>query len=104
MPERTNSKAKLSRLETIVRENVPYFFVDGFWGLVTLDGVVRIHLYRLHYPLETGTLCKEIVATIAIPHSSLWKVLDELNDIHRETSGGGKTKRRAKKASSSAKG
>jgi hypothetical protein len=67
--------------DTIIREHAPHIFIDGFWGIAVIDGVARVHLYRLHYRLDTGAVSKEIVATISIPASSLENVLDSLSDF-----------------------
>jgi hypothetical protein len=81
MTEYGKTETELLKLPTITHDNTPHFFVDGFWGLVVLDGVVRMNLYRLHYSLDSGIVQKEIVATIAIPEGSLWKVLDALGEF-----------------------
>jgi hypothetical protein len=54
MPNDANPPDDPGNLETVVNEPIPTLYVDGFWGVAISDGVAKINLYEVKYPLVEG--------------------------------------------------
>jgi hypothetical protein len=84
MVESVQQDYDLSDLETVDDPAAPQIFLDGFWGLAIADGVARINLYGLNYLIGQTKPQKIIVARLAVPESSLWKMVDTLGQVRAE--------------------
>jgi hypothetical protein len=51
MPTDANPLDDPANLETVVNELIPTLYFDGLWGLVVDDGVVKLNLYKVRYPV-----------------------------------------------------
>jgi hypothetical protein len=84
MADSTQQEYDLSDIETVDEPAAPQIFADGYWGLAIADGVARINLYRLNYMAGEPKPQKVIVARLAIPEPSLWKIVDSLGQIRAD--------------------
>jgi hypothetical protein len=85
MPDNTNLLDDPANLETVVNEPIPTLYIDGFWGAAINDGVVKLNLYEVRYPLVEGEKPKKhIVARLAIPVPSFFKVVAALDALRQQ--------------------
>ena len=85
MPNDANPLDDPANLETVVNEPIPTIYIDGFWGIAVNDGVVKINLYEIKYPLVDGEQPKKhIVTRIVIPVPSFIKVVTVFDNIRQQ--------------------
>jgi hypothetical protein len=85
MSDARESAIPLDNLETVDDDSLKTIYVDGYWGVSITDGVMKLNLYETRTsPIGEMTTKKYIVARIAIPLPSFFKVADAFSQLSVE--------------------
>ena len=65
----------------IVPENVPDIFVDGYLGMLAINGAVRFNLFRVVGDPDTKTTSRHVVSTLTMTDQGLAAFYKALGDM-----------------------
>jgi hypothetical protein len=85
MSETDPNHLPLDDLETVDDDSVKTIYIDGYWGVSITDRVLKINLYEIKTsPSATPISKKHIVARLAVPIPSFFKIADAFDQLSKE--------------------